>query len=106
MFCDIGSPPISNGSGIYFSQKLEILINRKHRLDHGYGAAAIKFSISNTREDFCFYLESTNSENKKQCEATLFCSLVKSKIIVHPSVHNWGKVAEQAGADETTIIFD
>lgn len=90
LLCNIGCPPISDGSAIYFSEKLEILINRKHGLDHDYSAVAIKFSMSNTREDFCFCIEWTNSGNKKQREATMFCSLVKSKIIVHPSVHNGG----------------
>lgn len=57
LFYSIGCSPVSGGSDTYFSQKLEILINRKHTLDHENGAAAIKFFMSNTRDDFCFYVE-------------------------------------------------
>lgn len=81
---DIDSPPILNGSGIHFHQKFKISINRKHGLDHNYGVLPIKFSMSNTRVDL--YIELINSEEKKKCEAKIFCSLVRSNIIVHPSV--------------------
>jgi len=101
LFCDIGCPPISDKSGIYFSQKLEILINRKHRLNHDYGAVAIKFSMSNTRRDFCFSVEWTNSEKKKQCEASLEVRTLCIQVFVMG-----GEVAEQTGAEETTAIFD
>lgn len=88
LYSDIGCPPVLDGSGIYFPQKFEMTINRKHGLDHDYGAVTIKFSMSKTRADF--QIEWTNSEEKKKCEAKIFFSLVRSNIIVHPSAHNGG----------------
>lgn len=60
LYGDIGCPSVLGGSGIYIPQKFEISVNRKHGLDHDYGALTIKFSISNIRVDF--YIEWTNSE--------------------------------------------
>lgn len=86
LYGDIGCPPVLDGSRICFPQKFEISINRKHGLVHDYGAVTIKFSMSNTRVDF--YVEWTNPEEKKKCEAKMFCFLVRSTIIVHPSLHS------------------
>lgn len=59
--------------------------------------------MSNTRLDF--YTEQTNSEEKKKCEAKIFCSLVRSNIFVHPSVHNGG-AQQNRHVQLRQLIFD